>query len=121
MLFPCFQASSADIYLYHAPSHTISNKLRDQNQNKKATIAMISMEQPKYAHVLANLDYLRKNVDLMLTYSLSEVYPGTDVPNLPITYYPLNIVSPLAVMQPSRGFAEKTGYDTGALKYIMST
>ena len=74
---------------------------------------MISMEQPKYAHVLANLDYLRNNFDLMVTYVLSDEYPGTGVPNMPITYYPLNIVSPMAVMQPSRGFSEKTGYDTG--------
>jgi len=79
---------------------------------------MISMEQPKYAHVLANLDYLRANVDLMVTYSLADVYPGTGVPNLPITYYPLNIVSPMAVMQPSRSFGEKTGYDTGELKCL---
>jgi hypothetical protein len=71
------------------------------------------MEQPKYAPVLANLKYLDNNVDLLITYSLASTYPGTSVTNLPITYYPLNIVSPQAVMQPARPFQDKTGYGTG--------
>ncbi len=74
---------------------------------------MVSMEQPKYAPVLTDLRYLSANMDLLITYSLSAVYPGTSVPNMPITYYPLNIVSPQAVMQPERPFREKTGYSTG--------
>lgn len=90
-----------------------ANNLRASVQNKKTIIAMISMEQPKYAPVLANFNYLNSNIDLLLTYSLSSIYPGSKVANLPITYYPLNIVSPLAVMQPARSFKEKNGYNTG--------
>lgn len=74
---------------------------------------MMSMEQPKYSPVLANLKYLEANIDLMVTYSLADVYPGTSVPNMVITYWPLNIVSPQAVLQPARPFVDKTGYDTG--------
>jgi hypothetical protein len=99
--------------LYHAPTHTPSASLRVPGST--ALIAMVSMEQPKYAPVLANLKYLDNSVDLLITYSLASTYPGTRVANLPITYYPLNIVSPQAVMQPARPFQDKTGYGTGAL------
>ena len=119
---------SADVVVFHAPSHTMSPKRKtppdnnnnNNNNNKKSrskgatpVLAMVSMEQPKYATVLANLKYLESNMDLLVTYSLSEVYPGTKIPNLPITYYPLNIVSPKAVMQRERPFKEKTGYGSG--------
>lgn len=80
---------------------------------------MVSMEQPKYAPVLANLKYLNANFDLIVTYSLSDIYPGTTVANLPITYYPLNIVSPQAVMQAVRPFSEKTGYDSGTVSNLQ--
>ena len=79
---------------------------------------MISMEQPKYAPVLGNFNYLNSNIDLLLTYSLSDIYPGSKVANLPITYYPLNIVSPMAIMQPARSFKDKTGYNTGSIACI---
>lgn len=82
-------------------------------RNHNALYAMVSMEQPKYAKYLSNLAYLQSSFDLMMTYSLNSTYPGTTLPNLPITYFPLNIVSTSAVMQPERPFAEKTGYDTG--------
>lgn len=72
------------------------------------------MEQPKYAPVLSNLKYLSTHMDLMITYSQESVYPGTGIANMPITYYPLNIVSPQAVMQPPRSFEKKDGYGTGA-------
>ena len=107
------QAKTANVLLYHAPSHMTINNLRASVPNKKAIFAMISMEQPKYAPVLGNFNYLNSNIDLLLTYSLSDIYPGSKVANLPITYYPLNIVSPMAVMQPARAFKEKTGYNTG--------
>ncbi len=74
---------------------------------------MVSMEQPKYAQILADLPYLQNNFDLIVTYSLSKTYPGTTVPNLPITYYPSNVVSTAAAMQPAKPFSEKTGYGTG--------
>eukprot|EP01034_Spumella_vulgaris_P028549 gene28549-35430_t len=79
------------------------------------------MEQPKYAQYLADLKYLNNNFNLTLTYSLAPIYPGTKVPNLPITYYPLNIVSTQAVMQPMRPFAEKTGYGTGVQVVLFAS
>ena len=111
------QKGAANVVLYHAPTHSAGGSLRannnKNNNQKKAIVAMVSMEQPKYSPVLANLKYLSSNVDLMVTYSLSPKYPGTNVPNMPITYWPLNIVSPQSVMQPARSFKDKTGYDTG--------
>jgi hypothetical protein len=76
------------------------------------------MEQPKYAKVLSDFDYINKNFDLMMTYSLKNIYPNTVVKNLPITYFPLNILSPLAVLQPSRQFQQKNGYGTGVYYYF---
>ena len=101
--------------MYHAPTHSISgtNSLRIHAKNQNAILAMLSMEQPKYSPVLANLKYLEANLDLMITYSLRDVYPGTSIPNMPITYFPLHIVSAQAVMQPPRPFTEKSGYNTG--------
>lgn len=77
---------------------------------------LISMEQPKYATILENKQYLEKNFDLLATYSRQPVYPGSTVPNMPITYFPLNIVSVQSIFQPSRPFHEKTGYNTGRNK-----
>lgn len=71
----------------------------------------MSMEQPKYAPVLQRTKYLQENFDLMLTYSLSDKYESTGIDNLPMTYYPLNIVAIEAIMQPQRNFLEKNGID----------
>lgn len=74
---------------------------------------MLSMEQPKYAHVLQQVDYLEQYIDLMITYSLQPTYPGSKIPNLPITYYPSHIVPPTAVLAPEKSFDSKTGFGTG--------
>lgn len=100
----------ANIVVYHAPTHTINGLLK---HSKSALKVMVSMEQPKYAPILGNLQYLTGNIDLLMTYSLSNVYPNSNIPNLPITYFPLNIVSPQSVMHIPRTFANKTGYDSG--------
>ena len=55
------------------------------------------MEQPKYAKLLDNKSYLERNFDLLSTYSTEAYYPGSRVPNMPISYIPLNIISPKAV------------------------
>ena len=99
---------SADMVVYHAPTHAQVS----QRPHKQAIQMFISMEQPKYAKFLQRTDYLEKNFDLISTYSMSNIYPGTKVPNLPITYFPLNILSPEAVLQPSRPFKDKNGYGT---------
>ena len=71
------------------------------------------MEQPKYATILNDKIDLQKNFDLLATYSLSTVYPGTNIPNLPLTYFPLNLLAVESVLQPPRPFHKKTGYGTG--------
>lgn len=83
--------------------------------------AMLSMEQPNYATLLQDLSYLKQNMDLMITYSLSNVYPGTQISNLPITYYPSHILAADAVLKPVKSFAEKTGYGTGVMVALFTS
>ena len=101
------QIAKADVVIYHAPTH--SQIARSDNQPLKV---LISLEQPKYAKILSNPTALR-NFDLIATYSLQPKYPNTDIPNLPLTYYPLHILSTDVVLQRPRPFSEKTGYGTG--------
>ena len=103
------QMKSADMVVYHAPTHARVSP----RPNSKAIRMFISMEQPKYAKFLQRTDYLEENFELISTYSMSSMYPGTKVPNLPITYFPLNILSPESVLQAPRSFKDKTGYKTG--------
>jgi hypothetical protein len=122
--------TQADIILYHAPTYGQVGKPNTQQlaqSNKHVKLkqesggkhtadmplnALISLEQPKYAKVLSNPEAL-KTFDLIATYSLQPTYPGTSIPNLPLTYFPLHILSVNSVMQPPRPFKQKTGYDTG--------
>ena len=103
----------ADVILYHAPTHGERSTMIPRDMTKGAIRVFISMEQPKYAKYLQRTDYLQQNFDLISTYSLKSTYPGTSIPNLPITYFPLNILSPEAVMQPAISFTEKNGFGTG--------
>lgn len=99
--------------LFHAPTHKSPINSKVRGQFSKAIFAMLTMEQPNYAPALKKLDYLEKNVDIMVTYSLASIYPGTSVPNLPITYYPSHIVTKQAVMKEPKSFTQKNGYGTG--------
>ena len=99
---------SADIILFHGATHSFSYPEKEKNQ----LFVLLSMEQPNYATVLSNPKQL-KTFDLMSTYSLKPLYPGTDIPNLPISYYPLHLVSASAVLMPARSFEEKNGYGSG--------
>lgn len=95
--------------LFHGATHLFSYPYKREG----VSYAMLSMEQPKYATVLGNVRQLKKRFDLLSTYSLEPVYPGTKIPNMPITYYPLHLVSAEAVLKEPRAFKDKTGYDTG--------
>ncbi len=106
--------SSADVVLFHAPTHGQSSPHKPRDRIPQSIYALISLEQPKYAKILSNKKELQ-TFDLLLTYSLQPNYPGTSIPNIPLSYYPLNILSPHAVQQPSRTFKEKDGYGTGEL------
>ena len=66
-----------------------------------------------YAKMLDNKPFLKKNFDLMAMYSQETTYPGSGVPNLPMTYYPLHVYPPEAVLSQPKTFAEKNGYGTG--------
>lgn len=95
--------------LFHGATHLFSYPYKREG----VSFAMLSMEQPKYATVLGNVRQLKKRFNLLSTYSLAPVYPGTQIPNLPITYYPLHLVSAQAVLKAPKAFKDKTGYDTG--------
>ena len=113
--------ASADMVIFHAPTHGQMNPALPNNRPPHALYMLLSMEQPKYARYLSDTKYLEQNFDLLATYSLSEMYPGTKVRNMPITYYPLNILSPNAVMQPARPFADKTGYGTNVAVALFTS
>jgi hypothetical protein len=95
--------------VFHGATHLFSYPPKRPG----ASFAMLSMEQPKYAVVLGNVRQLNKRFDLLSTYSQEPVYPGTKIPNLPITYYPLHLVSAQAVLKAPKAFKDKTGYGTG--------
>jgi hypothetical protein len=83
-----------------------------------AIYVMVSMEQPRYAPVLTNAHEL-SHFDLMVTYSLASTFPGTKVKNMPITYFPLNILSTQSVMHNPRPIHEKNGYNTGIMGFYL--
>ena len=111
---------SADIVLFHAPTRDQSHPSFPPGASQNAIYALLSMEQPKYARVLSDFEALKK-FNVLLTYSLKPYYPGTNIPNLPITYFPLHILAPQIVLQPARPFSEKTGYNTGNMGYIHTS
>eukprot|EP01038_Epipyxis_sp_PR26KG_P014187 gene14187-19038_t len=114
------EMSNADIIVFHGPTHTIAGDVLKLPQNNAINV-LISMEQPKYAKVMSSTKYLENNFDLLLTYSLSSYYPGTNIPNLPISYYPLHILSPNAVMQAPKPFLQKTGYGKGVYVALFTS
>ena len=103
----------ADVVVFHAPTHRTSDVswrvIKTRRDGSKPLLAILTMEQPKYAKVMNQHAYIDKTFDLVISYSLSSVYPNTRTANLPITYYPLNILSPNAVMHEPRPFNEKRG------------
>jgi hypothetical protein len=104
--------SKADMVLFHAPKHN-SVPPKSSFKGEKPLFTLISLEQPKYATILQDFRTLQRDFDLLATYSLQDTYPGTSVPNLPLTYYPLHIIPPKSIQQPPRKFSEKTGFGTG--------
>jgi hypothetical protein len=104
-----FKADSADVVVYLASTLDKISPRLPLKLKKGAISALMSMEQPKYAPVLLNIPFLKEHFDLMLTYELGKVYGNTGIPNLPMTYYPLNIVAIEAILHDPRPFSEKTG------------
>mmetsp|Transcript_15079 Transcript_15079/g.14467 ORF Transcript_15079/g.14467 Transcript_15079/m.14467 type:complete len:263 (-) Transcript_15079:73-861(-) len=102
--------AKADMIIFHAPTHSSQFPA---NKGKNVIYTLLSMEQPKYATLLSNPgNILEQHFDLLSTYSLESYHPGTKIPNLPITYYPLHLLSPNSVLQPSKPFHLKNGYNT---------
>jgi len=111
--------ASADVVLFHAPTHRKHGETLPAKKAAGVTYAFVSMEQPKYARYLADRAYLQRSFDLLLTYSQASVYPGTTLPNLPLTYYPLNIIPADAILKPAKPMAQKTGYGTGVTVAVL--
>jgi hypothetical protein len=85
------RVNDVDIVLFHAPTYGVAGRPMRSGETKQGQVnALISLEQPKYAKVLSNLEAL-KTFQLLATYSLSSTYPGTKIPNLPLTYYPVSL------------------------------
>ena len=104
--------------LFHAATHTNTYP----PVKKIGTLyALLSVEQPKYVPILSDTVRLRRTFDVLSTYSLQPLYPGTSIPNLPLTYYPLHLLAAEAVLQPPRPFKEKTGYGTGEAEWTVRT
>ena len=79
---------------------------------------MINMEQPGYTSlgITQKMSNLRRNFDLTATYNRGMKYPGTRVPNMPLSYYPLNVLPVDAIMKPPLlSFTEKNGYGTDVM------
>ena len=100
---------TADVVVYLASTLDKVSPRFPQKLKAGAINVLMSMEQPKYAPVLLNVPFLKQHFDLMLTYELGKTYGNTGIPNLPMTYYPLNIVAIEAVLHLPRPFLEKTG------------
>jgi len=98
----------ADIILYHATTH--SHRVPSTG-NKRALHILISLEQPKYAHILNDKVRLNK-FDALATYSMKPLYPNTSVTNIPLSYFSLEFMNISSIMEPPRPFKEKTGYGT---------
>lgn len=83
------------------------------NRPKPTSLFVLhTMEQPMYATMLNDHRILKK-FNLLAMYSQESVYPGSGVPNLPMTYYPLHVYPPSAVLSTPKSFKEKDGYGTG--------
>lgn len=104
------QINKADLVVFHAPTHGKGSGVPRMplSQTKNSIYALISLEQPRYATILNDKKAL-SNFDILATYSQSELYPGTTIPNLPLSYFPLNIMSIESILQTPKTFLEKTG------------
>lgn len=70
------QLGQADVILYHAPTHHDQLRPEFKQKQTRSSLAIISMEQPKYARVLSDLKYINDNFHFTITYTLSNTYPG---------------------------------------------
>jgi len=108
----------SDVVLYHGPTHrsSITGKGRvtimGPLSTSKSLNVLLSLEQPKYAPILNDKEKLNR-FDAVATYSQRALFPNTKIPNIPLTYYPLNIMHINSIMHEPRPFKSKTGYGTG--------
>ena len=104
--------------MFHAPTHGKMRPVYPPKRPDNAIYGIFSMEQPKYAPMLANIPLLQSKFDFTVTYSLKSLYPGTEssskpLPNIPVTYFPLHTMPIEWITRPPRPTIDKTGYDTG--------
>ena len=108
----------AHMVIFHAPTHNKNGPRFPSRKNPGQIYTIINMEQPGYTSlgIAQKMAHLRKHFDLTATYNAGSKYPGTSVVNMPLSYYPLNILPVAEVLKPpALSFAEKNGYDTDAI------
>ena len=104
-------ARSADMVIFLASTFAKSNP-RFPSKQPHQLFTLHTMEQPKYVPMMTNPSMLSK-FDLVATYSQASTFPRSSVPNLPLSYYPLEVYDANRVMHAPPPFELKTGFDTG--------
>lgn len=105
--------NNADVVVFLASTFHRSSPLFPKKAKPSTIFVLHTMEQPMYATMLNDHQFLKQHFDLLAMYSQETIYPGSGVPNLPLTYYPLHVYEPTAVLSPMKSFKEKDGYGTG--------
>jgi hypothetical protein len=103
----------ADVVIFLASTFHRNSPLFPKKGKDTTLFVLHTMEQPMYVPMLNDFPYLKQHFDLLAMYSQEPIYPGSGVPNLPLTYYPLHVYEPTAVLSPIKSFSEKNGYGTG--------
>jgi hypothetical protein len=103
----------ADVVIFLASTFHRNSPLFPKKGKDTTLFVLHTMEQPMYVPMLSDFPFLKQHFDLLAMYSQETIYPGSGVPNLPMTYYPLHVYEPTAVLSPTKSFAEKNGYGTG--------
>lgn len=106
-------ARSADMVIFLASTFAKSMP-RFPSKQSHQLFTLHTMEQPKYVPMMTNPSMLSK-FDLVATYSQASTFPRSSVPNLPLSYYPLEVYDANRVMHAPPPFELKTGFDTGVL------
>jgi hypothetical protein len=107
------QTKDADVVVFLASTFHRSSPQFPHKAKPSTLFVLHTMEQPMYATMLTDHQFLKQHFDLLAMYSQETIYPGSGVPNLPLTYYPLHVYGPDAILSPMKSFKEKDGYGTG--------
>jgi hypothetical protein len=110
---PLSQTNDADVVVFLASTFHRSSPQFPPKAKPSTLFVLHTMEQPMYATMLTDFQFLKQHFDLLAMYSQETIYPGSGVPNLPMTYFPLHVYQPESVLSPMKAFKDKDGYGTG--------